>query len=258
MNRKPLLPSTQADVRKILGVCAIVFLALIWRGDFVGEEEEKVVQIDYLATGATIELPEEFVEAPLSDPDKVLEEVLPEILQIFDELDTLESALPSESYTSLPTEEEHEAANNFSKLCTTYASLCDKTVFKGTFKNREKADYFDQITTIITDVDKIAQKGKTLEDVFSQILVNQTKGNRRGSSGRSKLTMNLGGMKYDDEFRQVFTHEVGHIMDLGALQGKNSTKSTLYTEFGKKAFALDDPSLEYYKYSRQSETIRKS
>ncbi|MDR2540911.1 MAG: hypothetical protein LBD11_03915 [Candidatus Peribacteria bacterium] len=242
MNRKPFLPSTQADVRKIIGVCTIVFLALIWRGDFVSEQE-KVVQIDYLATGSVAELPEEFVEDPFSDTDKALEELLPEILQILEELDTLE---------------EHEVANNFSKLCATYNSLCEKTIFNGSFKNREKAYYFDQISTIVTDVDKIAQRGKTLEEVFSQILVNQTKGNRRGSSGRSKLTMNLGGMKYDDEFRQVFTHEVGHIIDLGALQGKNSTKSTLYTEFGKKVFALDDPSLEYYKYSRQSETIRKS
>jgi len=47
-------------------------------------------------------------------------------------------------------------------------------------------------------------------------------------------------------------------MDLGALQGKSKIKSNLYTEFGKKNFAIDDPSLEYYKYSRQSETIRKS
>jgi hypothetical protein len=69
--------------------------------------------------------------------------------------------------------------------------------------------------------------------------------------------MNLGGMKYDDEFWQVFTHEAGHIMDLGALQGKSKTKSTVFTEFGKKNFAIDDPSLEYYKYSRQSETVRK-
>ncbi|MBQ9553424.1 hypothetical protein IJU97_00180 [bacterium] len=31
-----------------------------------------------------------------------------------------------------------------------------------------------------------------------------------------------------------------------------------YTEFGKVKFAKDDPSLEYYKYSRKSEDIRNS
>jgi hypothetical protein len=54
------------------------------------------------------------------------------------------------------------------------------------------------------------------------------------------------------------THEVGHIIDLGALQGKSKTKHQLFTEFGKAVFTIDDPSLEYYEYSRQSETIRKS
>ncbi|MDR0859576.1 MAG: hypothetical protein LBO09_00925 [Candidatus Peribacteria bacterium] len=212
--------------------------------------EEKVVQIDYLSTEYATELPEEFIEPPFIDTDTALEELAPEILQILEELDQ-ESATSTE-------EEQHEAANTFAQLCATYSSLCEKTVFNGTYKNREKADYFDQIATIVTDMERITKKGKTLTEVFSQILINQTKGNRRGSSSRSKLTMNLGGMKYDDEFRQVFTHEVGHILDLGALQGKNNTKSTLFTEFGKKAFALDDPSLEYYHYSRQSETIRKS
>lgn len=97
-----------------------------------------------------------------------------------------------------------------------------------------------------------------MEKVFTAILINQLKGSRRGSSSWTKLTMNLGGLKYDDEFRQVFTHEVGHIVDLGALQGKSRTKNPLFTEFGKQKFAIDDPSIEYYKYSRQSETIRKS
>ncbi|MDR2190630.1 MAG: hypothetical protein LBP53_05620 [Candidatus Peribacteria bacterium] len=70
--------------------------------------------------------------------------------------------------------------------------------------------------------------------------------------------MNIGGLKYPDEFFQVLTHEAGHIVDLGSLQGKSSSKSNVFTEFGKKVFAIDDPSLEYYRYSRQSETIRKS
>jgi hypothetical protein len=47
-------------------------------------------------------------------------------------------------------------------------------------------------------------------------------------------------------------------MDLGALQGKSKTKHQFFTEFGKMVFTIDDPSLEYYQYSRQSETIRKS
>ncbi|MDR0369518.1 MAG: hypothetical protein LBH96_03140 [Candidatus Peribacteria bacterium] len=88
-------------------------------------------------------------------------------------------------------------------------------------------------------------------------IINKLKADRRGSAGWSKITLNLGGMKYDNEYFQVLTHEMGHIVDLGSLQGKSKTKHSNFTEFGKSVFSIDDPSLEYYKYSRQSENIRK-
>jgi len=65
-------------------------------------------------------------------------------------------------------------------------------------------------------------------------------------------------MKYDGEYFQVLTHELGHIMDLGALQGMSRAKNVRFTEFDKVVFAIDDPSLEYYRYSRTSEKIRRS
>ncbi|MDR3169534.1 MAG: hypothetical protein LBU27_07465 [Candidatus Peribacteria bacterium] len=256
MNRKAYFPHTQTDIRKILVVCAITFLALTRREGFP-LPKEKVAQIDYLSTEYATELPPEPTESTTElaalDEDAILEQLTTEILQIFSGLDAESSSEPI-----APTDKEHDVANDFVQLCETSATFCEKTFWNGTFTPREKSEYFGQITTIVSGIDTIAQRGKALEQVFSQILINQAKGNRRGSSGRTKLTMNLGGMEYDDEFRQVFTHEVGHIVDLGSLQGKNKNQSALYTEFGKKAFALDDPSLEYYKYSRQSESIRKS
>ncbi len=51
---------------------------------------------------------------------------------------------------------------------------------------------------------------------------------------------------------------MGHITDLGYIQGSAITKDKKYTEFGKKVFATNDPSLNFYKISRESETIRKA
>jgi hypothetical protein len=226
------------------------------REDFSGNKE-KVAQIDYLSIEYATESSSKSV-AIVTNPahsgtDTNFEQLTAEILQIFSGLDT-----NTFSGMAVSADEEHDVASNFTQLCEAYNNLCAKTFWNGTFKPREKADYFNQITTIVGGIDTSIQKGKALEQVFSQILINQAKGNRRGSAGRTKLTINMGGMKYEDEFRQVFTHEVGHIVDLGSLQGQNKTQSALYTEFGNKAFALDDPSLEYYKYSRQSETIRKN
>jgi len=51
---------------------------------------------------------------------------------------------------------------------------------------------------------------------------------------------------------------MGHILDLGILQGSQKTIDQTYTEFGKAVFAIDDISLSYYRLSRDSESIRKS
>jgi hypothetical protein len=51
---------------------------------------------------------------------------------------------------------------------------------------------------------------------------------------------------------------MGHILDLGMLNGTQRTKNPDFTEFGNAVFADDDISLKYYAISRQSEIIRKA
>ncbi|MDR2415740.1 MAG: hypothetical protein LBD75_03940 [Candidatus Peribacteria bacterium] len=64
-------------------------------------------------------------------------------------------------------------------------------MFNGTFSEQEKADYFEQVNTLVSDIDTIAKRGTALLEVFTQIIINQIKGERRGSSTRTKLTMNV-------------------------------------------------------------------
>lgn len=56
----------------------------------------------------------------------------------------------------------------------------------------------------------------------------------------------------------VLIHELGHIIDLGILQGQSKKKNTYFTEFGQESFAIDDISLQYYTLSRDSEYQRKN
>jgi len=72
------------------------------------------------------------------------------------------------------------------------------------------------------------------------------------------VVLNLGSVKNNNEFFQLVNHELGHILDLGMLQGEGDTYSKTYTEFGNAVFALDDISLKYYMLSRDSENTRKS
>lgn len=51
---------------------------------------------------------------------------------------------------------------------------------------------------------------------------------------------------------------MGHVTDLGYIQGSSRKKDRSYTEFGQSVFAIDDISLTFYKFSRQNETIRKA
>jgi hypothetical protein len=143
-------------------------------------------------------------------------------------------------------------------LCASDKTLCTITTFNGSFSDTEKYSYLKQLQFLLTELDSYAKKGNSLKDTLKTFILNKIKADRRGSAGWSKITINLGGMKYDNEYFQVISHEMGHIVDLGSLQGKSKTKHTNFTEFGKEVFAIDDPSLEYYKYSRQSESIRKS
>ncbi|NOZ43685.1 MAG: hypothetical protein GXP45_00665 [bacterium] len=55
---------------------------------------------------------------------------------------------------------------------------------------------------------------------------------------------------------EILSHEAGHITDLGIIQGTKRQLSPTYTEFGKKRFAIDDPSLWYYEISFTSEKTR--
>ena len=107
-------------------------------------------------------------------------------------------------------------------------------------------------------LDKNIKNWSNPSDALLSMLINEQKWSRRGSANRNTITINLWWMKYDNEFFQVISHEMWHIVDLGWLQWTSKKKSQIFTEFNKAVFAIDDPSLEYYKYSRSSEKVRKS
>lgn len=223
---------------KVLWVALAVFLWLTVNIPDTGETDQ-VVQFDYLETPTSSE---HFANAEVED-------ILASILAILDE-GSVESNASNSSTSS--------KATDFDSLCSSEKTLCNITTFNGSFSDTEKFSYLKQLQFLITELDNSAKRGNALKESLKIFVVNKAKADRRGSAGWSKITLNLGGMKYDNEYFQVLTHEMGHIMDLGSLQWASKTKHSNFTEFGKSVFAIDDPSIEYYKYSWQSESIRKS
>ena len=156
-------------------------------------------------------------------------------------------------------ENEHWSSSIFSKLCKEYNDTCKKVNWWGNFSDEDKAIKFAYVVYLLQTLDKnIKRWTDTPSKTLIAMLINESKWTRRWSANRNSMTINVWWMKYDNEFFQVISHEFGHIVDLWVLQWISSTKSQNFTEFEKAVFSIDDPSLEYYKYSRSSEKIRKN
>jgi len=96
----------------------------------------------------------------------------------------------------------------------------------------------------------------SVNEALQQVVINTIAWERRWSANRSRITLNVGQIASYDEFLQVFTHELGHIIDLWVIQWIKSQKNTYFTEFWRSVFAIDDPSFTYYSASRYAEDIR--
>ena len=154
--------------------------------------------------------------------------------------------------------EDHWSSSAFMKMCNQYKTICNKISWAWDFNDEDKALKFAYIAYLLKKLDTNITRWKNPSEALSAMLINNKTWARRGSANWNTVTINLWWMKYDNEFFQVITHEMGHIVDLWWLQWSSNNMSSIFTEFNKTVFAIDDPSLEYYKYSRSSEKVRKS
>ena len=174
------------------------------------------------------------------------------------QFDYLENEIKVEDELKNIGDEDHWAGSAFSKLCSKYKTICNKISRSGIFTDNDKSLKFAYVTYLLRSLDANITRWKNASEALLAMLINEKSGARRGSANWNTVTINLWWMKYDNEFFQVISHEMGHIIDLWWLQWSSNEKNPIFTEFNKAVFAIDDPSLEYYKYSRSSETVRKS
>lgn len=210
------------NVMKVFWVALAVYLALTVKIWLIDWDTDEVVQFDYFE---------------LSSKD----------FERIDEKDGI-----SEN------SEEHGSASVFDKLCVKYPKICKKVSFSKNFSDSDKSINFAYIVFLLQKLDLNIKRGKNPSEALIWMIINDTEWNRRWSANWNTVTIYVGWMKYDKEFFQVISHEIWHIIDLWWLQWVSSKKSKNYTEFHKEVFSIDDPSLEYYKYSWDSEAVRKS
>jgi hypothetical protein len=149
-------------------------------------------------------------------------------------------------------------SDKLASVCALHDDWCRKIVWSWAFSDMEKIWYVSQYFVIFNFLDRGINEGLDIKKEFKTLVINSNAGKRRWGATWSKITINLDSFTDISQFWQVLTHEFWHIVDLWVLNGNSLAKNSDYTEFWKVKFSIDDPSLEYYKYSWNSEDIRKS
>ena len=152
----------------------------------------------------------------------------------------------------------HWSSTVFSKICTKYNDVCKKVSRWWTFTDENKSIKIAYVAFLLKNLDANIKRWDIPSKALMAMLINEKKWSRRWSANRDTITINAWWISYDNEFYQVVSHEMGHIIDLWWLQWRSGKKSKVFTEFNKEVFSIDDPSIEYYKYSWSSEKVRKS
>lgn len=122
----------------------------------------------------------------------------------------------------------------------------------------EEQQYIKELTleTMYAVEDKITYY-KSIAESIQTITINKEKSSSRWYSSHNSIVINYGDMSRQ-EFKEVLTHELGHIIDLWVLHGYSSKKNEVFSEFEEFVFEEDDPSLMYYSLSRDWEDKKKA
>lgn len=94
------------------------------------------------------------------------------------------------------------------------------------------------------------------QDTTTTIIIKNDSTQKRGYATHSSIIINSHGLQ-PQEFFEVLTHELGHRIDFWLITGSSWDLDTTFTEFGDPQFAIDDPSLLYYRLSRLDEKNHK-
>lgn len=149
-------------------------------------------------------------------------------------------------------------AKKFQDTCTVYKDICNKIIFQWDISIYDQYAYLASITYIISQLDTFLKNVwlPLIQNTIKTINISATWWSRRWWSTWDTMYMNTEQIQTYAEFFEVFTHELWHIVDLGVINGVSRSKDKNFTEFDRIVFALDDLSLEYYKISWKSESIR--
>ncbi len=141
------------------------------------------------------------------------------------------------------------------RLCSVFSDICRFTNIDETHSIENIVRYKGGIIYLIQNFEDYLQAGYSVINTMNTLRIQNDDG-RRWFAGHSTVQINTKEIDWYQEFLEVLTHEIGHIVDLWVLEGDSPEKHSDFTEFGEEVFSVDSPSIDYYSISWQSENTR--
>jgi hypothetical protein len=137
-------------------------------------------------------------------------------------------------------------------------SMCNKLTFSPEISQTRKARYTADVFSILKQITSHTSQLTPISQGLFSVKITDEIGDRRGRGGSQTIQINTKSMQQRQEFKEIFTHELGHIMDLGILVWSGNTLDTTFTLNGKPQFTTTDISLQFYSISRLDSSTRSS
>lgn len=155
-----------------------------------------------------------------------------------------------EKYTTITSETQQQ---HIDRICGIFTSLCESIVFTDPSTQDTMILRITLWTIIQLQEDR---RGDTIWfKSLHWIHIKNDPTTSRWYANHNHIVINYANMTLW-EYKEVLTHEIGHIVDLWVIKWSWSLYNRLYTEFNKIRFLENDPSLLFYALSRQSETTK--
>jgi len=212
-----------SDIIKFLIATSILLLGFLRKGEKVGETQENLFFQDYL--------------------NKTYNE----------ETVVVEKNKETDSWENI-VEETHESAPEIQDKCTPNDPLCQKIE---TQNNKYIVTYKNKVHTSTYFINENQVINKKIVDTIKKITIKNDDSQKRWYATRDTIVLNIWPVNDLKEFQNLSTHELWHVFDLWVIQWKSKSKNRFFTEFNRAVFSVDDPSILFYKISRESEKIRK-
>jgi hypothetical protein len=147
-------------------------------------------------------------------------------------------------------------SNSTSTPTCSSIGVCDKIRFSDSYSTKQKADYYKAILQVLWNISQHLPQENALQETLYSLTLSDGTWDRRGRWWNQTILINTQDIGSLQEFREILTHELGHIIDLGVIKWTAVEQDIGFTLGGKAQFSKDDPSLQFYRLSRTDTQTR--